>query len=523
VTDQEAPQAPPEKRAPPEKPPEKKSVAADELSKFARFVQLYSSFLSSFVIGVAGLIATSIWQYRQSQISVEQGRSQLAATQAKADSDWRITRAEILSKNLNVLSAQGANTADQRFGVLLSLTRGNIIDPELAVSYALELGRDNAGYMRSVLASTAHKNYSQLAQAFKLTCLQRFGVERAAEICKDDRFAERSDAIAQLIQDELDAAQTLAAAGTVTAAAAEADGPLSLLHDERQVQAAPDKMAWLFEPYLQDLYERRQWKEIERFESSAVGARLVAALVLATARTGELVGSSEAAQIERFHAEHRKWLVSYLLGTKCDPECRGRLVDAMLSSYGEAQGDYDEPIEKLLLQPRGEATPTYGRLHARILWCQVDADDLVLFRDRVLTPALTEALAAAEAEARLPPKGAPKSETKSGAKSESKSESRSETKSGAKSAVESKADSTVLDDLVGLVALVPEPTDPQADTAWKTLTGGLARAGERFQRTFNTARAAARRERESPPPMIKKVSFCNVVAESAAATPTLDQ
>ncbi len=44
--------------------------------------------------------------------------------------------------------------------------------------------------------------------------------------------------------------------------AAADSGPLSLLHEEREVQAFPGKMAWLFEPYLQDLYERRQWQEI---------------------------------------------------------------------------------------------------------------------------------------------------------------------------------------------------------------------------------------------------------------------
>jgi hypothetical protein len=321
-------------------------VADHEPSKFGHFIQTYSAFLSSFVIGVAGLIATSIWQYRQSQIAEEQSHAQQAAAKAKADSDWRIARAEILGKNLNVLSAQGANTADQRFGVLLSLTRGNIIDPELAVSYALELGRDNADYMRSVLASTTDKNYWQLAQAFKLTCLQRFGVARAAEICKDDKLAERSDAIAQLFQDELEAAS---AVNDVQ------HGPMSVLRDERQVQEWPGKMAWLFEPYLQDLYERRLWKDIDHFESASIGARLVGALVLATARTGELVSASEASRVEAFHADQRKWLVSYLLGSTCDADCRGRLVDVMLSSYGEAQGDYDEPLKRLLLQPRGEA------------------------------------------------------------------------------------------------------------------------------------------------------------------------
>ena len=74
----------------------------------------------------------------------QQARSEQAIAQTKAENDWRIARAEILSKNLNVLSAQGPGSADQRFGVLLSLTRGAIIDPELAVSYALELGKDNA-------------------------------------------------------------------------------------------------------------------------------------------------------------------------------------------------------------------------------------------------------------------------------------------------------------------------------------------------------------------------------------------
>ena len=136
------------------------------VSKVGRFIQTYSSFLSTFVLSVVGLVVTSVWQYRQSQTAAEQARSEQAIAKTKAENDWRITRAEILSKNLNVLSTQGPNTADQRFGVLLSLTRGSIIDPELAVSYALELGKDNPSYMRSVLESTSNKNYQQLAQGF---------------------------------------------------------------------------------------------------------------------------------------------------------------------------------------------------------------------------------------------------------------------------------------------------------------------------------------------------------------------
>ncbi len=446
--------------------------ASDKVSKLGKFIQTYHGFLSSFVIGVAGLVATSIWQYRQSEMASEQAHSEQVIARTKAENDWRIARAEILSKNLNVLSAQGPGNAEQRFGVLLSLTRGAIIDPELAVSYAMELGRDSPTYMRTVLEATGQKNYEQLAQGFKLTCLERYGVEKATDLCKDDALGERSDAIAQVILDELEAADALRAPA--------ASGPLSLLREERDVQAFPGKLAWLFEPTLQDLYERRQWDEIQRFENFSAGARLVAALVLATARTGEMVGSTEAAELNRFHGARRTWLVSYLLGPTCDAGCRGKLVDVMLSSYGEAQGDYDEPLRRLLRESRVEAAPAFAHLHARLLWCQIDPDDLALFRDRVLVPALGESLA------------------------------------------DGKADPVLVEDLVGLLALVPEPAaaDAPAQAAWKKLAADLARAGEHLLHAFNTRRAASARERANPPPMIKKVNFCNAaaVARPAAAT-----
>jgi hypothetical protein len=441
------------------------------ISKFGHFIQTYSSFLSSFVIGVAGLIATSVWQFRQSKTAQEQAISEQAIAKTKADNDWRITRADILSKNLDVLSKQGPGTADQRFGVLLSLTRGAIIDPELAVSYALELGKDNPSYMRSVLESTANKNYLQLLQGFKLTCLERFGVEKAADICKDDALSERSDAIAQVVQDELAAA---------TPGGVQGQGPLSLLRDEREVQDAAGKLAWLFEPYLQDLYERRQWKEIERFESASTGARLVAALVLATARTGELLSPTEAAELERFHAERRKWLAEYVFGASCDPECRGKLVDVMLSSFGEAQGDYDEPLRRLLRESRAAATATLGHLHARLLWCQIDASDLAELRDRVLVPAFVEALGDAH------------------------------------------ADADTLVDIAGVVALVPPPdaSDTKDLAAWKGMLAAVAKH-EKVQRVFTTRRASASHERANPPPMIKKANFCSAAA-AAAAAPALE-
>jgi len=55
--------------------PETAPTTADT-SKLGRFIMRYHTFLSSFVIGVAGLIATSIWQFRQSETTRNQaGRS----------------------------------------------------------------------------------------------------------------------------------------------------------------------------------------------------------------------------------------------------------------------------------------------------------------------------------------------------------------------------------------------------------------------------------------------------------------
>jgi hypothetical protein len=440
---------------------EKESPKHDDVhtSRLGKFIQSYSGFLSTFVIGVAGLVATSIWQYRQSQTAIRQAESEQKIAATKADNEWRIARAEILAKNLNVLSTQGPNTADQRFGVLLSLTRGAILDPELAVSYALELGKDNAGYMHDVLAATDHKNYPQLAQAFMLTCLQRYGVRRDAEICKDDKLRGRSDAIAELIHEEIDALDAL---GDSKAAA---QGALWLLRNDREVQATVAKLAWLFEPYLQDLYEKKQWKEISHFEASSPGARLVAAIVLATARTGELVSEGESAELEKFHAEHRQWLGEFLLGKTCDPECRGRLLDVMLSVYGESDGDYDDAVRRLLLLPRAESGRALGRLHARLLWCQVDKDDLELFRDHVLVPSVTELLA------------------------------------------RPKPDAAAIEDLIGLVAMTPDPAEGPSLVAWKSMLEALQKTGDNG---FAKRRLAVKRERADPPDMVRKASFCGV-------------
>src|SRR6516225_8332848 len=186
------------KEAPSE--PERTGLSA---SRIGRFIQTYHSFLSSFVIGAAGLVATSIWQYRQSETAKQQAETQQAVAARQAENSWNIEKADILAKNLQVLSSQGSGNIEQRYGVLLSLTRGNILDPEVAVSYALDLGKENPEYMRSVLNGTQNKDYWRLARAFEPTCEQRYGITRPVEVCNVDKLADRSAAIAELIADEL--------------------------------------------------------------------------------------------------------------------------------------------------------------------------------------------------------------------------------------------------------------------------------------------------------------------------------
>jgi hypothetical protein len=435
------------------------SQATPAGSAFARFIQTYSTFLSTFVIGVAGLVATSIWQYRQGEISRTQAEAQTEMAREKARSDWRIARAEILAKNLDVLSTTKPETADKRFGVLLSLTRGDMIDAELAVSYALELGKDSPLYMRTILSSTKEKNYHQLARAFAMTCLQRFGTTRPVEMCKDDALEERSGAIADLIKDEMEAQDQLGGDPR--------QGPMMLLLDEDEVQRNAGKLSWLFEPYLQASYEHRKWKEIERFESFSPGARLVAALTLATARTGELLSEAETRQLGDFHAKRRQWLASYALSRQCDPECRARLLEFMLSTVQEAEGQYDDVIKQLLLRPRVESGRAIDQMHARLLWCQIDPEDLALLRDHVLVPTVQATVAAA-----------PK-------------------------------DQAVVDDLISLFALVPPPTDPEPLASYNAVRAAI-KPNARLERLFVTREGNARRQRTSPPPMIKKVNFCGV-------------
>ncbi|HEX7479641.1 MAG TPA: hypothetical protein VF331_17685 [Polyangiales bacterium] len=442
-------------------------VDEDRPTRLGKFIQTYHSFLSSFVIGAAGLVATSMWQYKQAETASHQAESQQQIASAQAENSWRIERAEILSKNLSVLSSSGQPTVEQRYGVLLSLTRGNILDPELAVSYALELGKDNAEYMKSVLASTNDKSYARLASAFELTCQQRFGVTRDLPLCAADKLSERSTALAQLVAEELESSH-----------AHVAKGPLSLLGDERTVQASPAKLSWLFAPYLTGLYERRLLHEIERFEASSVGAHVISALVLVPAQPDELVAVGEAQELAHFRSERSSWLASYLLGPSCNGECKSKLVDVMLSSYAQAQGRFDAPLRALLAEPRTHVAGVLARLHARLLTCQLGPLDTVALRDQLLSPML-------DAQARA-----------------------------------AKPDATQLDDLLGLLALTPAAPSTEDDVTAQRARAALQQAldrarsvaGERFNGSFTQRRANAEAARKSPGGALAKITFCSAAA-----------
>jgi hypothetical protein len=305
-----------------------------------------------------------------------------------------------------------------------------------------------------------------------LTCDQRFGVTRAVESCKNDKLAERALALADLIADELatDMLERRAKDG-----GPDRPGPLDLLRDEAKVQSQATRLAWLFAPALGDLYDRRQWRDIDEFEATSPGARLVSSLVLAAARTGELITTDEEQQIGAFHAERRRRLSDYLLGRSCDAECKSRLVDFMLTSYAEAEGEYDQAMSKLLLRPRGESGAALGRLHARLLWCQIDTGDLAQLRDRVLAPTVA-ALA--------------------------------------------KTGGSQLVDIIDLLALAPAPPAGPLDKPWRAALAALRSAGEKHTRLFEERRAAARRSRQMPSTALRKIDFCT--AAEIAPEPPVD-
>ncbi|HEY0989249.1 MAG TPA: hypothetical protein VGD80_19405 [Kofleriaceae bacterium] len=478
-------------------PDDKPTAAAappEEGSRIGKFIVRYHTFLSSFVIGAAGLVATSIWQFRQAQTAQRQAEAQQKVAETQAENSWKIERAEILGKNLGVLASSGAGSADQRYGVLLSLTRADIIDPELTISYALELGKDNADYMQSVLANVTMKDYLRLSHAYVLSCEERYGTSPAIDACADP-LAARSAAIGRIIADDVAAAVSAPVPGVAPAtepAAAPLVRPksssLTLLKDERVVQLNVQQLFGLFETALNELYERRQWDDLARFAGYSPGAHLVSALVLAAARTGELATEDENKVLDRFHDEQTRWLSDYLMSKACDAECKGRIVEVMVSHYEESQGDYDLALRKLLESPRSQSGSAVARLHARLLWCQIGEVDEIELRDHVLVPAIVDLL---------------KSPTPD-------------------------ADASVA--LLGLLGTVPTP-DPgdislaPAVTAWTQAMALIDRSADKLDRarsgrafkTMKDRRASVARQRQDPPRALKKLNFCAAVSEAAEA------
>jgi hypothetical protein len=153
------------------------------------------------------------------------------------------------------------------------------------------------------------------------------------------------------------------------------------------------------------------------------------------------------------------------------------LVEVMLTGYAEAKGDYDVPMRTLLKRPRSQSGSAISHLHTRLLWCQVDEDDMTQLRDRVLVPDATELI--------------------------------NQTKDGHETT----------EDIVGLLALMAPPKEGPALDTWRAFNKALEAPGkERYLKLFAERRAAAGRERASPPHVARKLNFCNAPAPAEAST-----
>jgi hypothetical protein len=121
----------------------------------------------------------------------------------------------------------------------------------------------------------------------------------------------------------------------------------------------------------------------------------------------------------------------------------------------------------MLKLPRAELAPTVGRLHARLLECAVADDDQAALRDQALVPALADELA------------------------------------------RPKPDVALVDDLAGLLALVPEPKDDAARARFTAALGKLEQVlRDHHARAYVARRAAADALRKSPSAPLKKAMFC---------------
>ena len=453
--------------------------------KLSKLILENTQFLSSVVIGGAGLIATSLYQWNNSKLAQRQAEWQQARELDKAKNDWRIERAKILAQNLQTLTARGDGTAEQRFGVLLSLTRGNILDPDLAVSYALELGKDSPEYMRSVLINVDGKDthhYQRLAGAYLPTCAQRYGVSvPSLPVCKDDALAERSRAIAEVLADDLETAL----------AEPNPSGPLGMLIDERSVNTNLLRLLGLYSEFVGEFYDRRQWATIDKFLGYSTGAKLVGNFNLLT-MSADPVATGEHDLAKPHLEEGAKWLEGYITGPNCDSECRGRMVSIVLSNFGRGQGHFPRLLKSMLERPQRESLPFLNRLQSRLTLCQYDPDDAPRLRDEILLPVLR-----LHAEKPNP-------------------------------------DLTLLDEILNLLLLLPVPPDAGAD--WKNVAATLTKVTKGKQpKLFLDSYAEEQRRKKAiasqtpvgppwskvkgaagvvaPPALHKQKDFCSVIGQ----------
>jgi hypothetical protein len=243
------------------------------------------------------------------------------------------------------------------------------------------------------------------------------------------------------------------------------------------VQRNLEQLAGLFNYAMLGMYDRRQWDDLAKLEQTSPGAHLVSALVLAAARTGELNTDDDAKALEQFHAAQTKWLSDYLVSKPCDAECKGHLLDVMVTRFSESQGDFDTAMRKLIESPRAQSGIAISRLHERLLWCQVEDADLAALRDHVLVPALTDQLG-------------------------------------------NKSDASTRDGILSLLAIVPEPKgDPTSTAAWTAMVTAIDRDAQ-LGKAFRDRRARALKQRATPPQALRQVSFCNAPPGPASNTAT---
>lgn len=408
-----APAAPPVSAEPakPSPPPERRSIG--------KLMHENTQFLSSVVIGGAGLIATSLYQWNNSKLAQQQADWQRQREQEKSDNEWRIERAKILAQNLQTLTARGSDTAEQRYGVLLSLTRGKIIERDLAVSYALELGKDNSEDMRSVLSNIEDKDvhyYRRLIEAYEPTCTQRYGTQASSMyVCRKDRLESFSKGIAEAVADDL--------------ADPENAVPLAPLHDERYVHTRLISMLGTYDEFVNDVYDRRQWQVLDRFLGNSTGARLIGSFDLLM-QSVETVNSADQASIRQRFDQTHSWLHDYIAGPACDGDCRSRMSSVLLSNLGHSPDHFPRLLQSLLEGNRIEVAPFVDRLLVRLTACQLDQNLIPLLRDQVLVPALLTQVAKPQPQQEL------------------------------------------IDQLLALMQTLPLPPDTSAD--WKKLQGLLA-------------------------------------------------